>query len=93
VRDRPSRLIVRKFAARQRKMAPVEGAIHFPASLRSLGFVGFGMMMVMMMFVVMMVVMFRLCAWNRAHRERNGGNGGQCESKFSHEYHSSAGFL
>jgi hypothetical protein len=68
-------------------MAPVEGAICLATSLRSLAFV----MMVMVMMVVM--VMFRLCAWNRAHRERNSGDGGQCESKFSHEYHSSAGFL
>jgi hypothetical protein len=85
----PTRLTVSELVSPQRKMAPVEGAISLAASLRSLGFVR---MVVMVMFVVMFV-MFRLCAWNRAHRERKGGNGGQCESKFSHEYHSSAGFL
>jgi len=40
------------------------------------------MMMVMMMMMMMMAV--RLCAWNRANRERNSGDGGQSESKFSH---------
>jgi hypothetical protein len=41
------------------------------------------MMMVMVMMVVM-VMTVRLCAWNRANRERNSGDGGQSESKFSH---------
>jgi hypothetical protein len=50
-------------------------------------------MMMMVMMVVVVVVRFRLCTGNRAHRERNGGKRGQRESKFSHEYHSSAGFL
>jgi hypothetical protein len=86
----PLRLTVSELVTPQRKMAPVEGAISLAAFLRSLGF-GFVRMVVMMMFVVMFV-MFRLCAWNRAHRERDGGEGGQCESKFSHEYYSSAGF-
>jgi hypothetical protein len=43
------------------------------------------MVMVMVMVMVMMVMMtVRLCAWNRANRERNSGDGGQSESKFSH---------
>jgi hypothetical protein len=42
-------------------------------------------MMVMMMRMVMMGWTMRLCAWNR---EGNGGDGGQSESKFSHEYYS-----
>jgi hypothetical protein len=41
------------------------------------------MVMVMVM-MVMMVMTVRLCAWNRANRERNSGDGGQSESKFSH---------
>jgi hypothetical protein len=41
-------------------------------------------MMVMVMVVVMVVMTVRLCAWNRANRERNCGDGGQSESKFSH---------
>jgi len=44
--------------------------------------------------VVMMVVVMggthRLCAWKR---EGNSGDGGQSESKFSHENYSWAGFL
>jgi hypothetical protein len=39
---------------------------------------------VMMMVMVMMMMTVRLCAWNRANRERNSGDGGQSESKFSH---------
>jgi hypothetical protein len=61
-------------------MAPLEGAIHLVASLRSPVVVV--VMMMVMMVVVMMTV--RLCAWNRANRERNSGDGGQSESKFSH---------
>jgi hypothetical protein len=57
-----------------------KGAIHLVASLRSPVVV-----MVMMVMVMVMVVMtVRLCAWNRANRERNSGDGGQSESKFSH---------
>jgi hypothetical protein len=46
-----------------------------------------GMMMVV---VVMMGGTHRLCAWKR---EGNSGDGGQSESKFSHENYSWAGFL
>jgi hypothetical protein len=50
--------------------------------------------MVMVMVEVMEVMRsVRLCTRNRANRERNSGNGGQSESKFSHEYHSLVGFL
>jgi len=42
------------------------------------------MMMVVVVVVVMMMMTVRLCAWNRANRERNSGDGGQSESKFSH---------
>jgi hypothetical protein len=70
-------LAVSNFVTPQRKMAPIKGAIHLVASLRS------PVVMVMMMMVVM-VVTVRLCAWNRANRERNCGDGGQSESKFSH---------
>jgi hypothetical protein len=50
------------------------------------------MMVVAMMMVVVMMMRgaHRLCAWNR---EGNSGDGGQCESKFSHENYSLAGFL
>jgi hypothetical protein len=48
---------------------------------------------VVVMMVVMVMVMARLCAWNRANGERNSGDGGQSESKFSHKNHSWAGFL
>ena len=64
-------------------MAPIKGAIHLVASLRS-PVVMVMMMMVMMVMMVVMVVTVRLCAWNRANRERNCGDGGQSESKFSH---------
>jgi hypothetical protein len=65
-------------------MAPVKGAIRLAASLRS------PVVMVMMM-VVMMVM--RLCTGNRANRECNSGDGGQSESKFSHEITPWAGLL
>jgi hypothetical protein len=70
----------------QRKMAPFEGAIHPAASFGSLAL---GMMM-MMMWMMMMGGTHRLCAWNR---EGNSGDGGQSESKFSHEHYSWPGFL
>jgi hypothetical protein len=35
----------------------------------------------------------RLCTWDRADRERNGGDGRQNESKFSHLKYSSPSFL
>jgi hypothetical protein len=62
-------------------MAPLEGAIHLVASLRSLA------VMRMMMGVVVMVMgrTHRLCTWNR---EGDSGDGGQSESKFSHEHYS-----
>jgi hypothetical protein len=60
-------------------MAPLEGATDLAASLGSLLLV-----MVMVMVMVLMMLNVRLCAWNRANRERNGGDGGQSESKFSH---------
>jgi len=51
-----------------RKMAPVEGAIHRAASLRS--------MAVVVVEVLMMVMrqMIRLCTWNRANGERNSSD-------------------
>jgi hypothetical protein len=64
-------------------MAPLEGAIHLVASLRSLA-----VMRMMMGVVVMVMVMgrtHRLCTWNR---EGDSGDGGQSESKFSHEHYS-----
>ena len=67
-------------------MTPIKGAIRLVASLRS-------PVVVVMMVVVVVVVMARLCAGNRANRERNSGDGGQSESKFSHKNHSWAGFL
>jgi len=73
-------LAVSNFVTPQRKMAPIKGAIHLVASLRS----PVVMVMMMMMMMVVMVVTVRLCAWNRANRERNCGDGGQSESKFSH---------
>jgi hypothetical protein len=60
----------------QRKMAPLNGAIHLAASLRS-------PVVVVVMMVVM--VMMRLCTWNRADGERNSGDGGQHESKLPHQ--------
>jgi hypothetical protein len=62
-------------------MAPLEGAIHLVASLRLLA------VMRMMMGVVVMVMgrTHRLCTWNR---EGDSGDGGQSESKFSHEHYS-----
>jgi hypothetical protein len=73
-------LAVSNFVTPQRKMAPIKGAIHLVASLRS----PVVMVMMMMVMMVVMVVTVRLCAWNRANRERNCGDGGQSESKFSH---------
>jgi hypothetical protein len=67
-------------------MAPVEGAIRLAASLRSLGFV-----MMMVMVVVAMMMMGRAMRLRARDRERNSCDGGQSESKFSHESHSSAG--
>jgi hypothetical protein len=46
--------------------------------------------MMMVVVVVMMGGTHRLCAWKR---EGNSGDGGQSESKFSHENYSWAGFL
>jgi hypothetical protein len=43
------------------------------------------MMMVVVMTMMMMGWAMRLCTWNR---EGNSGEGGQSESKFSHEYYS-----
>jgi hypothetical protein len=60
-------------------MAPLEGAIDLAASLGSLVLV-----MVMVMEMVLMMLNVRLCTWDRADRERNGSDGGQSESKFSH---------
>jgi len=66
-----------------KKTAPLEGAIHVAASLRSL--VGVVMVVVMMVMELVLVMLnIRLCTWDRADRERNGGDGGQNESKFSH---------
>jgi hypothetical protein len=62
-------------------MAPLEGAIDLAASLGSLVLV---MVMVMVMEMVLMMLNVRLCAWDRADRERNSRDGGQSESKFSH---------
>jgi hypothetical protein len=61
-------------------MTPIKGAIRLVASLRS-------------PVVMVVVVVARLCAGNRANRERNSGDGGQSESKFSHKNHSWACFL
>ena len=67
-----------------KKTAPLEGAIHVAASLRSL--VGVVMVVVMMVMELVLVMLnIRLCTWDRADRERNGGDGGQNESKFSHQ--------
>ena len=69
-------------------MAPLEGAIDLAASLGSLVLV-----MVMVMEMVLMVLNVRLCTWDRADRERNGGHGGQNESKFPHKNAPWTGFL
>jgi hypothetical protein len=75
-------LTVSNLLHRKEKWPPVRGAIRLAASLRS-------PVMVMVMVEVMEVMRsVRLCTRNRANRERNSGNGGQSESKFSHEYHS-----
>ncbi len=55
-------------------MAPVKGAIRLAMSLISPVVM---MMMMMMMEVMEVMMMVRLCAWNRANRERNSGDGGQ----------------
>ena len=52
-------------------MAPLEGAIHFAASLRS--WVG---VMVMVMDTVLMMLNVGLCAWDHADRERNSSKSG-----------------
>jgi hypothetical protein len=54
-------------------MAPLEGAIHFAASLRS--WVGV-MVMVMVMDTVLMMLNVGLCAWDHADRERNRSKSG-----------------
>jgi hypothetical protein len=64
-----------QFCHTAKKNGPIKGAIHRLASLRST-------VVVVVMMVV--VVMAGLCTWNRANRERNSGDGGQSESKFSH---------
>jgi hypothetical protein len=69
-----------QFCHTAKKNGPDQGAIHLVASLRSPVVV----MMVMMVMMVVVVMTVRLCAWNRANRERNCGDGGQSESKFSH---------
>jgi hypothetical protein len=56
-------------------MAPLEGAIRLAGSLRS-----------PVMMVVVVVMMVRLCTWDRADRERNGGDGSQNESKVPHKF-------
>jgi hypothetical protein len=76
-----------------KKTAPLEGAIHLAASLRSFVGVVVVVMVVMMMEIVLMMLNIRLCTWDRADRERNGGDGGQNESKFSHLKYSSPSFL
>jgi hypothetical protein len=76
-------LAVSNFVTPQRKMAPLEGAIDLAASLGSLVLV-MVMVMVMVMEMVLMMLNVRLCAWDRADRERNSRDGGQSESKFSH---------
>jgi hypothetical protein len=65
-----------------KKTAPLEGAIHLAASLRSL--VGVVVVVMMVMEPVLVMLNIRLCTWDRADRERNGGDSGQNESKFSH---------
>jgi hypothetical protein len=57
-------------------MAPIKGAIRLASSLGSLAAV---------MEMVLMMLNVRLCTWDRADRERNGGDGGQNESKFPHK--------
>ena len=73
----------------RKENGPLEGAIHVAASLRSL----VGVVMVMVMEFVLMMLNIRLCTWDRADRERNRGDGGQNESKFSHLEYSSPSFL
>jgi hypothetical protein len=75
-------LTVSKFVARKEKWPPVKGAIRLVASLRSLAVM---MMVITMMMMMMMGWAIRLCAWNR---EGNSGDGGQSESKFSHQNYS-----
>jgi hypothetical protein len=65
-------------------MDPFKRGHLLAASFRS-----FAVMRMMMMGVVVMGWAKRLCGW---HGEGNSGDGGQSESKFSHEYYSSAGF-
>ena len=72
-------------------MAPLEGAIHLAASLRSL--VGVVMVVMMVMELVLVMLNIRLCTGDRADRECKGGDGGQNESKFSHLKYSSPSFL
>jgi hypothetical protein len=74
-------LAASNFVTPQRKMAPLEGAIDLAASLGSLVLV---MVMVMVMEMVLMMLNVRLCTWDRADRERNGGDGRQNECKFPH---------
>jgi hypothetical protein len=54
--------------------------------------VGVMVVVVMMMELVLVMLNIRLCAGDRADRERNGGDGGQNESKFSHLKYSSPSF-
>ena len=61
-------------------MAPKGAIVRLAASLVSL--------VVVMMVMVMMVVTMGLCTWDRADRERNGGDGGQNESKLPHKNYS-----
>jgi hypothetical protein len=62
-------------------MASIKVAIRLAASLRS----------PVVMVMVLMMLNVRLCTWNRADRERNGGDGGQNESKFPHKNYSFLG--
>jgi hypothetical protein len=64
-------------------MASIKVAIRLAASL--------GSPVVMVMVMVLMMLNVRLCTWNRADRERNGGDGGQNESKFPHKNYSFLG--
>jgi hypothetical protein len=82
-------LTVGNLSQRKEKWPRGKGAIRL-ASLRSLAVVVVMVVGMMMMVVMMMGRTHRLCAWNR---EGNRGDGGQCESKFSHENYSWAGFL
>jgi hypothetical protein len=65
-----------------KKMAPIEGAIRLAGSLRS-----------PVMMVVVMMMMVRLCARDRADRERNSGDGSQNEGKVPHKNFSSGWIL